>query len=99
VLGSVDTVARVISMFFMVTYGALCAISFLEHFAARPSYRPTFRSRWYVSLLGALMCLFLMFQMDPLFAFVAIGLMVVMYNGIQASRERPVATWAPSSTA
>ena len=40
-------------MFFMVTYGSLCAISFLEHFAARPSYRPTFRSRWYLSLLGA----------------------------------------------
>jgi amino acid transporter len=36
-LGNVDLVARVVSMFFMVTYGALCAISFLEHFAARPS--------------------------------------------------------------
>ena len=36
-LGDVDLVARIVSMFFMVTYGALCAISFLEHFAARPS--------------------------------------------------------------
>ena len=52
-LGNVDFVARIISMFFMVTYGALCAISFLEHFAARPSYRPSFRSKWYISLLGA----------------------------------------------
>ena len=34
--GDVNAVARLISMFFMVTYGSLCAISFLEHFAARP---------------------------------------------------------------
>ena len=48
--GDVDLVARIVSMFFMVTYGALCAISALEHFAARPSYRPSFRSKWYREL-------------------------------------------------
>lgn len=80
VLGNVDLVARLISMFFMVTYGALCAISFLEHFAGRPSYRPSFRSRWYISLFGALMCLLMMFQMDPVFAVVAIIVMAVLYG-------------------
>ena len=79
-LGNVNLVARLISMFFMVTYGALCAISLLEHFAARPSYRPAFRSRWYISLLGALMCLFMMFQMDPLFALLALLMMAVLYQ-------------------
>ncbi|NND70127.1 MAG: amino acid permease [Rhodothermales bacterium] len=78
-LGNVDFVARLISMFFMVTYGALCAISFLEHFAARPSYRPSFRSRWYISLFGALMCLFMMFQMDPAFAILSIVVMSLLY--------------------
>lgn len=78
-LGNVDFVARLISMFFMVTYGALCTISFLEHFAASPSYRPTFRSRWYVSLLGAVMCGLMMFQMDPVYAVLAIGAMFAMY--------------------
>lgn len=84
--GNVDFVARIISMFFMVTYGALCAISFLEHFAARPSYRPSFRSKWYVSLLGAVMCLFLMFQMDPLYALASLLLMVGLYRAIERSR-------------
>ena len=79
-LGDVDFVARLISMFFMVTYGALCAISFLEHFAARPSYRPSFRSRWYISLLGAGMCLFVMFQMDPVYALLAILSMAGLYR-------------------
>ena len=84
--GNVDFVARIISMFFMVTYGSLCAISFLEHFAARPSYRPTFHSRWYLSLLGAVGCLLLMFQMDPVFALVAIVAMTLLYRGIRAAR-------------
>ena len=85
-VGNVDLVARIISMFFMVTYGALCAIGVLEHFAARPSYRPSFRSRWYVSLIGALACLFLMFQMDPVFAFVALVLMAAIYKLLEFSR-------------
>lgn len=82
-LGDVNIVARIISMFFMVTYGALCTISFLEHFAARPSYRPVFRSKWYLSLLGSLMCLFMMFQMDPIFAFLALLVMVGIYAGLR----------------
>jgi amino acid transporter len=85
-LGNVNIVARIISMFFMVTYGALCAISVLEHFAARPSYRPSFRSKWYVSLLGAVMCVMLMFQMDPLYAIVAIVIMVLLYRMIRRQR-------------
>jgi amino acid transporter len=81
--GNVDIVARIISMFFMVTYGALCTISFFEHFAARPSYRPSFRSKWYLSLLGSLMCLFMMFQMDPVFALLALIIMVGIYRGLR----------------
>jgi len=79
-MGDVDFVARLISMFFMVTYGALCAVSFVEHFAASPSYRPSFRSRWYLSLLGAALCLLMMFQMDPGFALASIVVMLLFYG-------------------
>jgi len=72
--GALDSVAQVISMFFMVTYGSLCLISFLNHFAADPSYRPKFKSRWYVSLFGAVACFGLMFFMSPTYAF-----MVMMF--------------------
>lgn len=87
-LGSVDLVARIVSMFFMVTYGALCAISFLEHFAARPSYRPSFRSKWYLSLFGAVMCFLLMLQMDPIYAVLAIVMMGVLYGVILKTRPQ-----------
>ena len=85
--GNVDFVARIISMFFMLTYGSLCAISALEHFAARPSYRPSFRSKWYLSLIGALTCLLLMVLMDLLYALIAILSMWAIYTIIRRGRS------------
>ncbi|MDW3192229.1 MAG: amino acid permease [Cytophagales bacterium] len=79
-LGNVDFVAEIISMFFMVTYGAICLISFLHHFAADPSYRPAFRSKWYFSLVGALMCFYLMFSMNAPYAIASLVIMVIIYS-------------------
>ena len=87
VLGDIDFIAQILSMFFMVTYGTLCSVSFLEYFAGNPSYRPTFRSRWYISLLGALMCWLMMLQMSPLYALVAIAIMLGIYLGLKRSRR------------
>ena len=78
-LGNVNAVAMIISMFFMLTYGSLCLISFLNHFGASPSYRPSFRSRWYLSLLGFLISLWVMVQINALYAFIAIVVMSLLY--------------------
>ncbi len=77
--GDIDFVAQIISMFFMVTYGAICLISLLEHFAADPSYRPTFRSRWYVSLVGAVTSFWLMFKMNAPYALLSLIIMTGIY--------------------
>jgi amino acid transporter len=86
-LGDINFVAQIISMFFMITYGSLCLISFLEHFAGNPSYRPTFHSRWYISLLGALMCIFLMFQMNTPYALLSIVIILILYVAISRYKE------------
>jgi hypothetical protein len=78
-VGDVNMVAEIISMFFMVTYGALCLISFLNHFGSDPSYRPTFKSRWYFSLLGFAMSVWLMFKINWMYAFIAIAGMILIY--------------------
>lgn len=83
-MGGLDFVAEIISMFFMVTYGSLCLISFLQHFAADPSYRPTFRSRWYISLFGAIACFGLMFFMNPGYAILALVFMTIIYMLVSA---------------
>ncbi len=87
VVGGVDFIAQILSMFFMVTYGVLCAVSFLEHFAGNPSYRPTFHSRWYLSLLGTVMCGLMMIQINTLYAFISIFLMVAIYLGLRRSHH------------
>ncbi|SOE22522.1 Amino acid transporter [Spirosomataceae bacterium TFI 002] len=81
-MGALDAVAEIISMFFMVTYGALCLISFLQHFAADPSYRPTFKSKWYISLFGAIACFGLMFFMNSGYAFASLLFMILIYLSI-----------------
>ncbi|MFQ5422062.1 MAG: amino acid permease, partial [Anaerolineae bacterium] len=86
-MGSVNFVAKIISMFFMITYGSLCSVSFLEHFAGNPSYRPTFRSKWYLSLIGAIASFVMMFQMAPVYAFLALVAIVVIYMGLRHSRQ------------
>lgn len=78
-MGDVNQVAGIISMFFMVTYGSLCLISFLHHFGSAPSYRPSFRSRWVISLLGFVASVWVMFKIDTLFAFGAYLLMILLY--------------------
>jgi amino acid transporter len=86
-IGNVDFVARIISMFFMITYGSLCLVSFLEHFAGNPSYRPTFRSKWYLSLIGAVGSFIMMFQMAPFYAFIAVIAIILIYLIIKSGRE------------
>ncbi|MEQ9659316.1 amino acid permease, partial [Fulvivirga sp.] len=78
-IGDVNVVAEIISMFFMITYGSLCLISFLQHFAADPSYRPSFKSKWPISLIGALLCVYLMFKMNTQYAIISIIMMTLIY--------------------
>ena len=86
-LGDIDFIAQILSMFFMVTYGTLCSVSFLEYFAGNPSYRPTFRSRWYISLVGAVMCGLMMIQMSAVYALLAVAIMLAIYLGLRRSRR------------
>jgi len=86
-VGSVNAVATIISMFFMVTYGSLCLISFLYHFGAPPSYRPTFKSKWVLSLVGFVFSIYLMFRIDTVYALIAIVLMIALYLYISSNHK------------
>lgn len=73
-LGDLDLIAPVITMFFMITYGTLNLACFYEAFTGNPSFRPTFRfSHWSLALAGALGCLAVMLLMEPLWAVAAIA--------------------------
>jgi amino acid transporter len=78
-MGNVNAVAEIISMFFLISYGSLCLISFLNHFGSPPSYRPRFKSKWYISLSGFLLSVWAMFKIDPLYTILAYAAIVILY--------------------
>jgi len=81
-LAQLDVVGAIISMFFLTCYGFLCLACGLERWAS-PDFRPQFRVPVWVSLGGALACFLVMFQIDALAMFAAIGVMTLMYAGLK----------------
>ncbi len=91
-LGDLDLVAPIITMFFMITYGTLNLACFYEGITRNPSYRPKFRfSHWSMALLGAVACVVVMFLINPLWALIAILGMGGLYWVI--SRVEVKARW------
>ena len=96
-LGALDVVAPIITMFFMITYGTLNLACFYEGITRNPSYRPKFRfSHWSMALLGALGCLVVMFLINPPWAIIAILGMGGLYSVI--SRAEVKARWGDVSS-
>jgi len=86
-MGDIDAVAQIISMFFLITYGTLCLISFLNHFGSPPSYRPRFKSKWYFSLGGFLLSVWVTFKINAFYALLASAIIVVFYLIIENSNK------------
>jgi solute carrier family 12 (sodium/potassium/chloride transporter), member 2 len=85
-IGELNFVAEIISMIFIFTYGAICMISFLEHFASDPSYRPTFKSHWLFSAIGMVLSFWVMFKMNSLYAAFSLLIVTLIYYFINQSK-------------
>ncbi len=91
-IGDLNMIAPIITMFFMITYGTLNLSTFYEGITKNPSYRPRFRlSHWSLSLLGTLGCLSVMFLISPISASVSILAMFALYQVI--ARRDIAARW------
>jgi len=91
-LGDLDAIAPVITMFFMITYGYLNLATFFEAVTRNPSYRPTFRwSHWFTALLGALGCGAVMVLISPVAAGFSVAAMLVLQGYIR--RRKVIASW------
>lgn len=78
-LGDLNAIAPIITMFFMVTYGLLNVATFYEAVTRNPSYRPTFQyCHWSVSFLGAIGCVAVMFLINWMWAAAAIAIITAL---------------------
>jgi len=97
-LGSLNVVAAVVSMFFLISYGLLNYATYFEARAASPSFRPRFK--WFdlrLSLLGFLACLFAMFAIDLKTGVIAVSILFAVYQYLK--RTAGPARWADSRRA
>ena len=78
-LGDIDTVAPVLTMFFLTAYGMINLVAGIEALAADPSFRPTMRVPWFVSIAGALGCFWVMYLINPIALFAALAIEVGIY--------------------
>jgi amino acid transporter len=97
-LGSVNVIAPVVSMFFLISYGLINYATYYEARASSPSFRPRFRffSRW-ASLSGAVLCGGAMLAINPLAGVVAMILLAGVYKYLE--RRDITARWADAAAA
>jgi len=94
-LGSVNVIAPVVSMFFLISYGLLNYATYFEARASSPSFRPTFRyfNKW-GSLAGAALCGGAMLAINPAAGAISILLLLGIYRYLST---RPIPKrWADS---
>eukprot|EP00939_MAST-03C_sp_MAST-3C-sp1_P005003 g5003.t1 len=96
VMGDLNAVAPLISMFFMMTYSMINYSCFYYSISKSPGWRPTFKyyNPW-VSLIGAILCIVCMFLTDVYFALAAIVIAVLMY--LYVSVSEPATDWGPAT--
>jgi len=94
-IGELDLIARVITMFFLTSYGFLCLASGVQSWSGISSFRPDFRTPTWVSFLGAAVCLGVMFKLDTLAMGGASIVMILIYLALKRRQFRaaPGDTW------
>lgn len=73
-IGELNAIARIVTIFFIITYGFLNLSCFIESWASS-DFRPTFKISPAVSIIGAIACFVVMIQLDFL-AFVGATLVL-----------------------
>ncbi len=92
VAADLDTIAPLITMAFLITYGLLNLATFYEAITKNPSYRPRFRfNHPLASLAGALGCAGVMVLIDARWALVATFGMFLLHRAI--GRREIEARW------
>lgn len=62
-IGELNVIARVVSIFFIITYGFLNLTCAIENWAGS-DFRPSFRIPAWISIIGAIACFVVMIQLD-----------------------------------
>jgi len=91
-LGDINLIAPILSMFFLLSYGLLNLSAGLEGLIESPSWRPRFKIHYGVPLLGAFACFAAMLMIDAGATLIAIFITALIFYLIK--RRNLNAHWA-----
>ncbi len=95
-LGGLNTIAQYVSVLFLTLYVAVNMSAAIEQLIKEPSYRPTIYVPWYISILGSIAAMIVMWLINPLaFAF-ALGLELLIF--IYLMNKKLEQQWGDAST-
>ncbi|XP_076734330.1 solute carrier family 12 member 5 isoform X2 [Maylandia zebra] len=84
IIASLDSVAPILSMFFLMCYMFVNLACALQTLLRTPNWRPRFKFyHWALSFLGMSLCLSLMFMCSWYYAIVAMGIATCIYKYIE----------------
>ena len=81
-IGELDIIARVVSMFYLTAYGFINISYFLESWA-NPDFQPTFKIKRWIGLLGFIACFGVMFKLDMIAMLGALAVIGGLYFSLQ----------------
>ncbi|XP_044257294.1 solute carrier family 12 member 4 isoform X3 [Tribolium madens] len=83
-LGNVDLLAPLLSMFFLMCYGFVNLACALQTLLRTPNWRPRFKYyHWSLSFIGLSLCIAIMFMTSWYFALLAMGMAGMIYKYIE----------------
>ncbi len=86
-LGGLNAVALVATMFFLTIYGTLNIVAAIETLSGDTSWRPKLKVPWVVSLTGGIGCIAVMFLINPAVGIIAILAEILLWS-ILSRREQ-----------
>lgn len=78
-IGSLNVVATVIAMFFLITYAVINLACLMEIVAGNPSFRPRFKVPFLIPLLGVLGTISVMFLISPVWTVISLFVVSLIY--------------------
>ncbi|MCI5052011.1 MAG: amino acid permease [Simkaniaceae bacterium] len=88
---NINQIIPIMSMICLVLYGLINFVAFFEEFIKNPSWRPTFKVPWYISLCGSLSCFIVMVMINPGATCIVIALVILLC--IWTSRRKVNGNW------
>jgi amino acid transporter len=77
-IGELNVIARIVSIFFIITYGFLNITYVIESWAGS-DFRPFFKIPRFVGFIGALACIIVMIQLDVIALLVASVVLIILF--------------------